>query len=243
MNRIFKFAAFFATIVSFTVLANEVLASTPTKSRTSSQQHKQAGTHSTTQSPSPATQPTNPTLVYRVPPGGWKAVGGLFNQPTKPTFPYRIPPGGWKVYGGLFGSQPTQPTQPTKPPMTGGHGTGFRGGSFGGGTVVTTPATVAAPTAAPVTAASDTDAAKLMEITAGTSFTMKGEKFGEKEGRIALIVGSILIPVEVTKWSDNAVIVTVPPVGVGAAAKAAFVIERADGSVAKQVNFELVAAK
>jgi hypothetical protein len=236
MNRLFKFAALFATIVSFTVLANEVLASTPTKSRTTGQQHKQAGTGSTTQSPS-ATPATNPTLVYRVPPGGWKAQGGLFNQPTKPTFPYRVPPGGWKVYGGLFGSQPTQP------PMSGGHGTGFRGGFFGGGTVVTTPTTVVDPTAAPGTAASDTDAAKLMEIAAGSSFTLKGEKLGEKEGRIGMIIGSILIPVEVTRWNDNAVTVTVPPVGVGAAAKAAFVIERADGSVANQVNFELVAAK
>ena len=239
MNRLFKFAALFATIVSFTVLANEVLASTPTKSRTTGQQHKQAGTGSTTQSPS-ATPATNPTLVYRVPPGGWKAQGGLFNQPTKPTFPYRVPPGGWKVYGGLFGSQPTQPS---KPPMSGGHGTGFRGGFFGGGTVVTTPGTVVDPTAAPATAANDTDAAKLMEIAAGSSFTLKGEKLGEKEGRIGMIIGSILIPVEVTRWNDNAVTVTVPPVGVGAAAKAAFVIERADGSVANQVNFELVAAK
>jgi hypothetical protein len=236
MNRLFKFAALFATIVSFTVLANEVLASTQTKSRTSSQQHKQAGTGSTTQSPSPATQPTNPTLVYRVPPGGWKVQGGIFNQPTKPTFPYRIPPGGWKVYGGLFGSQPTQPS---KPPMTGGHGTGFRGG----GAVVATPATVVDQTATPATAASDTAAAQLMKIAAGSSFTLKGEKLGDKAGRIGLVVGSILIPVEVTKWSDHAIIVTVPPVGVSAAAQAAFVIERADGSVAKQVNFELVAAE
>jgi hypothetical protein len=58
-----------------------------------------------------------------------------------------------------------------------------------------------------------------------------------------VIVGQILIPVEVTNWTNNAITITLPSIGVGSAAKATFIVERADGSQAKQTNFEMVAAK
>ncbi len=82
-----------------------------------------------------------------------------------------------------------------------------------------------------------------MQIAAGSSFTLKGEKFGEKPGRVGVVISQILIPVEVTNWSDNAITITLPAVGVDSAAKATFIVERADGSKAKEMNFEMVAAR
>jgi hypothetical protein len=58
-----------------------------------------------------------------------------------------------------------------------------------------------------------------------------------------VVVGDILIPIAVTNWSDKAITVTLPLVGVNSAAKAMFVIERGDGSTAEETNFEMVAAK
>ena len=253
MNRLFKFATLFATVVSLSLLANDVSANgkvTQKQGTTniSSKLQKQQGTGQGVGSATPQTQPS---LVYRVPAGGWKAQGGLFNQPTKPTFPYHIPPGGWKVQGGLFGNN-TPPTNPPQPTRGTGMGHGFVGGSFGGGsfsggtvttTVATSTATVADPTAAPAQAATDSDSANAMQIAVGSTFTLKGEKFGDKAGRVGVIVGQILIPVEVTNWSDNAITITLPSIGVGAAAKATFIVERADGSKAQETNFEMVAAK
>ena len=107
---------------------------------------------------------------------------------------------------------------------------------------MTTTATVGDPAAAPATVTADS-ATNALQLPAGSSFTLKGEKFGHKEGRVGLIVATILIPTEVTNWSENAITVTVPPVGVNSAAKAMFVVERADGSMAKEINFDLVAAQ
>ncbi len=251
MNRLFKFATLFATVVSLSLLTNDVSANgkvTQKQGTTNitSKLQKQQGPGQGIGSPTQPSQPTKPSLVYRVPPGGWKAQGGLFNQPTKPTFPYRVPPGGWKVYGGLFGNN-TPPTNPPKPTRGNGMGRGFGGGSFSGGTVTTTvattSATVADPTAAPAQAATDSDLANATQVAVGSTFTLKGEKFGDKAGRVGVIVGQILIPVEVTSWSDNAITITLPSIGVGSAAKAKFIVDRADGSQAKQTNFEMVAAK
>jgi hypothetical protein len=140
--------------------------------------------------------------------------------------------------------------------MGNGRGFGGYGGVSFGGTVVTTNVTTDTVTAgnvttpaadsasvppAPTTAESDADAAP--EVAAGSSFTLKGEKFGDKQGQVGLVVGGVLIPVQVTGWSDSAITVNVPMLGVDATAKATFVVKRADGSVAQGMACELVAAK
>jgi hypothetical protein len=180
MNRLLKITALFATVVSLSLLANDAWANSKATQKQgdtniSSKLQKQQGTGQGTGSTTQPSQPTKPSLVYRVPPGGWKAIGSIFNQPTKPTFPYHIPPGGWKAIGSFF-NQPTSPTPkptPTQPPK--GTGYGFSGGYFGGGTVTntvaTTTATVADQTAAPAQAATDSDSANEVQIAVGSTFT------------------------------------------------------------------------
>jgi len=130
--------------------------------------------------------------------------------------------------------------------MGNGRGFGGYGGASFGGTVVTTNVTTAtvdnaSVPPAPIASASDADAGP--EVAAGSSFTLKGEKFGDKQGQVGLVVGGVLIPVQVTGWSDSAITVNVPMLGVDANAKATFVVKRADGSVAQGMACELVAAR
>jgi hypothetical protein len=213
------------------------------------------------------TQPTNPSPktppVWTKFPPNTKPIGGIFNQPKLPPVWSKFPPNTTAI-GSIF-NQPSKPNptptptpKPTKPPMGNGHGFGGYGGGSFGGTVVTTNVStdtvttgnVTTPTAdnasvppAPTTANSDADAAPAMEVAAGSSFTLKGEKFGDKQGQVGLVVGGVLIPVQVTGWSDSAITVNVPMLGVDANAKATFVVKRADGSVAQGMACELVAAR
>lgn len=247
MNRLFKLTALFATVVSLSVFASPVEAN-----GRPGQNNNTGGTHGTP----PVSTTWNATSIFG---GTIKNASGttpaihrfptntrvIFNQPTKPTFPYRVPPGGWKYYGGLFGKNPPPTTTP-QPTKGSGMGHGFGGGSFSGGTVVSTTvpvATPAAPADSTPSAPADSDAANAMQIAAGSTFTLKGEKFGDKAGQIGVVVGEILIPVQVIDWSDKAITLTLPQVGVGSAAKATFLVQRADGSTTKETSFAMVAAK
>lgn len=114
MTRLSQFAALFVTIVSFTVLAHEVQASSPTRSRFSNKQTLQApprwdgrefpssrprfsnklqtlqGFGSTSQPPRQSGSPSNrsqPTIPVHVPPGGWKVTSGLFNNNPQTSSP------------------------------------------------------------------------------------------------------------------------------------------------------------
>jgi hypothetical protein len=272
MNRILNSTMVFATIVSVSLSASAVQANGSSKnpntggSRITSKLQKGPGIGSTNPSNpnqgSNPTQPTNPSPktppVWTKFPPNTKPIGGIFNQPKLPPVWSKFPPNTTAI-GSIF-NQPSKPNptptpKPTKPPMGNGHGFGGYGGVSFGGTVVTTNVSTDNFTTAnatsdassvppgPTTANSDADAAPAMEVAAGSSFTLKGEKFGDKQGQVGLVVGGVLIPVQVTGWSGSAITVNVPMLGVDANAKATFVVKRADGSVAQGMACELVAAR
>lgn len=269
MKRILNSTTVFATIVSVSLTASAVQANGTTKnanaggSRITSKLQKGPGIGSTNptnpnQGSNP-TQPTNPSPktppVWTKFPPNTTAIGGIFNKPKVPPVWTKFPPNTTAI-GSIF-NQPSKPNptptptptpKPTKPPMGNGRGFGGYGGASFGGTVVTTSVTTATTDnavvpPAPIASDSNADAAPAMEVAAGSSFTLKGEKFGDKQGQVGLVVGGVLIPVQVAAWSDSAITVNVPMLGVDANAKATFVVKRADGSVAQGMACELVAAK
>jgi len=265
MSRILNSTMVFATIVSVSLTASAVQANGTTKnannggSRITSKLQKGPGIGSTNPTnPNQGSNPTQPTNPAPKTPPVWTkfppnttAIGGIFNKPKVPPVWTKFPPNTTAI-GSIF-NQPGKPTptptptpQPTKPPMGNGRGFGGYGGASFGGTVVTTNVTTAtvdnaSVPPAPIASASDADAGP--EVAAGSSFTLKGEKFGDKQGQVGLVVGGVLIPVQVTGWSDSAITVNVPMLGVDANAKATFVVKRADGSVAQGMACELVAAR
>jgi hypothetical protein len=86
----------------------------------------------------------------------------------------------------------------------------------------------------------ETRSAELMKVAVGATITLRGEAFGEKTGRVAMRVGDLLLGAKVTKWEDKAVTITLQQVGLAGAAKAKFLILKADGKLATEVPFELV---
>lgn len=56
-------------------------------------------------------------------------------------------------------------------------------------------------------------------------------------------MGQLSMPSQIVSWSDTAITITVPQVGLASAATAKFVVLRADGSLAKETQFQMVAGK
>ena len=79
-----------------------------------------------------------------------------------------------------------------------------------------------------------------MKVPVGATITLNGEAFGEKPGRVAMQVGELLLGTQVTKWDDKTVVISVPQVGLAAAAKAKFLILKADNTLASEIPFELI---
>ncbi len=96
------------------------------------------------------------------------------------------------------------------------------------------------PVAGPAEAAAEAPVAELMQVPVGATITLRGEAFGEKSGRVAMQVGELLLGSKVAKWEDKAVTITLPQVGLAAAAKGKFLILKADGNLATEVPFQLV---
>jgi len=83
-------------------------------------------------------------------------------------------------------------------------------------------------------------AANLPKVPVGATITLRGEAFGDEAGKVAMQVGEVLLPATVAKWEANAVTITLPQIGLAAAAKGKFLILKADGELANEIPFELV---
>jgi IPT/TIG domain len=88
-----------------------------------------------------------------------------------------------------------------------------------------------------------TQPASLMQVPAGSTITLIGQAFGGQTGRVGVVAGDFLMGAQVVSWSDSSITVTLPQVGVNSAANAKFVVQRADGSLANEIKFLMVAAR
>ena len=151
-----------------------------------------------------------------------------------------------------FGSPVGSPNEsseesPSSPPKGGKHGNsgsiglgiGFGGGS-GGGTEETEDEAEAPETA---NAAIVVETESLTQVSVGATITLHGQGFGQHAGRVAIKYGQLLLATPTVKWDDSAARIVVPQVGLLGSAKATFLVMRADGSVASEIPFELVAAR
>jgi len=97
------------------------------------------------------------------------------------------------------------------------------------------------PAAADAVAAKiEAHAANLPKVPVGATITLRGEAFGDEAGKVAMQVGEVLLPATVSKWEAKAVTITLPQIGLAAAAKGKFLILKADGELANEIPFELV---
>jgi hypothetical protein len=85
--------------------------------------------------------------------------------------------------------------------------------------------------------------ASLTQVPAGATITLTGQSFGGQAGRVGVAAGDLVMPAQVMSWSDSSITVTLPQVGVNSAAQAKFVVQRADGSLANEIRFQMVAAR
>ncbi|MCE9548775.1 MAG: hypothetical protein K8T25_25125 [Planctomycetia bacterium] len=136
------------------------------------------------------------------------------------------------------------------------HGGCYNSGCYGGGyievvevpvvieqpVIVQQPIVNEQPVVQQVAAQQEVEAANLMKVPAGATITLRGEGFGAQPGRVGIATGELLLAAKVVNWSDTAVQIEVPQVGLTAVAKAKFVVLKADGTLASEMAFELVAA-
>ncbi len=266
MKRILKSATVFATILSLGLAVSAVQASgtqnvnrritKPGQGVANKNTNPTQGSNPTGNNPS---NPSQPAPVWKKFPPNSQALKSIFNQTNQTNVPpvwKKFPPGS-AILNQILNTNPNpnpspKPNpKPTKPNRGSGFGV-YVGGPSGVAVVPTSvvtapvdvPAVPPAPAPASTTSTSaEKDDASVMEVAVGSSFTIKGEKFGDKPGQIGLVVGGVLIPVQVTAWSDTAVTVNVPMLGVDTRAKATFVVKLADGSVAQGMDCELVNAR
>jgi hypothetical protein len=110
---------------------------------------------------------------------------------------------------------------------------------------VIVPVAAAAPAnAAPavVPAAAEPEK-KLPSVPAAGTLTISGKDFGQEAGEVVLHVAEVTMTVEVVKWENEKVTITVPRLGVVSPTKAELHLLTAAGELAQSVPFELVAAK
>jgi hypothetical protein len=82
------------------------------------------------------------------------------------------------------------------------------------------------------------------QVKVGSTITLSGSDFGDQSGLVGIAAGELMIPVQLVNWSDTSITITLPQVGlVNASAKAKVVVQRADGSVAKEMNVDMVAGE
>ena len=87
------------------------------------------------------------------------------------------------------------------------------------------------------------DAEKLPQVPVGGSVKLPGPDLGDKPGQAFLQMDAIVLPIQVTDWKSNGAALTLPFFGLQQPIKAAIVMVRADGQVARQSLIELLPAQ
>jgi hypothetical protein len=111
--------------------------------------------------------------------------------------------------------------------------------------VVTQPIAVpvAVPVAgqvAPAVATEPVAQQPLTQVPNGAAITLQGTDLGDTAGQLVLVFGTISMPAQVTAWSPTAMSGTLPTLGLAEATKAQLWLVRADGTVAANMDIELI---
>jgi hypothetical protein len=103
------------------------------------------------------------------------------------------------------------------------------------------PAPVAAAPAAetkPAEVASSEPA--LPQVPVGATVTLNGKDLSDKPGQVVLQIGEIALPIAIKEWKNDAVVCTLPVLGLTKASRATLHVVKADGKTASTMNLELV---
>jgi hypothetical protein len=79
----------------------------------------------------------------------------------------------------------------------------------------------------------------LPQLTPGTEVSISASQLGAASGQVAMQVGDLTLPVEIAQWSDSAAVVRLPMMMVAKPMAARLMVFRADGTLARAVDFEL----
>jgi hypothetical protein len=82
----------------------------------------------------------------------------------------------------------------------------------------------------------------LPQIPVGATVTLNGKDLSDKPGQVMLQIGEIALPVAIKEWKNDAVICTLPLLGLTKASQATLHVLKADGKTASTMNLELVTA-
>ncbi|WP_425616603.1 hypothetical protein NA78x_000252 [Anatilimnocola sp. NA78] len=82
--------------------------------------------------------------------------------------------------------------------------------------------------------------AALPQIPIGATVTLDGKDLSDRAGQVVLQIGDIALPATIKEWKNDAVICTLPVLGLTKASKATLHILKADGKIASTMEVELV---
>ena len=70
--------------------------------------------------------------------------------------------------------------------------------------------------------------------------TLNGKDLSDREGQVVLQIGEIALPATIKEWKNDAVVCTLPVLGLTKASKATLHVLKADGKTASTMDVELV---
>jgi hypothetical protein len=74
----------------------------------------------------------------------------------------------------------------------------------------------------------------------GATVTLNGKDLSDKPGQVMLQIGDIAVPVTIKEWKSDAVVCTLPVLGLTKASRATLHVLKADGKTASTMMLELV---
>jgi hypothetical protein len=80
----------------------------------------------------------------------------------------------------------------------------------------------------------------LAKVPVGATVTLNSKELSEKEGQVILQIGEIALPATIKQWKNDAVVCTLPIVGLTKPSKATLHLLNADGQTASALTVELV---
>jgi hypothetical protein len=80
----------------------------------------------------------------------------------------------------------------------------------------------------------------LVKVPVGATVTLNSKDLSEKEGQVILQIGEIALPATIKQWKSDAVVCTLPIVGLTKASKGTLHLLNADGQTASTLTVELV---
>lgn len=102
------------------------------------------------------------------------------------------------------------------------------------------PVAAAAPAAESEPAAVAVPEVPLPQIPVGATVTLNGKDLSDQPGQVMLQIGDIAVPATIKEWKNDAVVCTLPVLGLTKASRATLHVLKADGKTASTMSLELV---